>query len=76
MVEHHSSRQRGTAHQWSKSGAINDSAVNQVYFTLRDAVRVESENRPALDGPTSILPRKKTVTAGGPLPTLTTQDRL
>jgi len=59
---------RGSARQWSKDGAIDDSGTNQVYFALRDSIDVQQDPRPELDGPTSILPRKKYVFGGGPLP--------
>lgn len=62
------SGKRGTSHRWSRTGAIDDSAVNQIYFALQGAVRVEQDPLPSLDGPATVLPRSKVAAAGGPLP--------
>lgn len=62
------SGKRGTASQLSKDGVIRDFDINQVSLALRDAVRVEQEAIPTLDGPATILRRKRTYRNGGPLP--------
>lgn len=62
------SGKRATPHRWSRAGAIDDSGINQVYFALQGAVRVEQDPLPSLDGPTTILPRRKKASGGGQLP--------
>ena len=59
-----------TAPRQSDGRTIKDEEINTVYRYLQDAVKVEYPDGPLpeLDGPTSILPRKKNVTAGGALP--------
>ena len=64
------SRKRGTAPRQSKGRAITDDGIYIVYRHLRDSVKVEYADGPLpeLDGPTSILPRSKKLSGGGPLP--------
>lgn len=63
-------RKRGTAPRQSKGRSITDRGINTVYFSLQGAVKVEYPDGPLprLDGPASILPRRKKAIGGGALP--------
>lgn len=70
---------RETARQWSLNGRIDAFGINQVYFALRDAVRVEQEglpkrvkvaSLPELGGLVGFRVRRRArlLAASGPLP--------